>query len=143
VSPRRMHLLLVEDNEGDALLVQAALASCRAQPHLHVSSDGPEALAYLRGDGREGPRPQLVLLDLNLPGMSGSEVLDEMKGDAGLRAIPVVVFSGSRAWADVNGAYERHANSFITKPETFAGYDDVLRCVEEYWFATALLPEDV
>ncbi|MDQ3756755.1 MAG: response regulator [Actinomycetota bacterium] len=138
-----MHLLLVEDNAGDALLVEAALEGCEATTELHVSSDGDEALAYLRDDSEEAERtrPQLVLLDLNLPGMSGTEVLDQMKTDPALRAIPVVIFTGSRAADDVTGAYDRHANSFITKPASFAGYGVVLRRIEEFWFSTAVLPE--
>jgi chemotaxis family two-component system response regulator Rcp1 len=138
-----MRLLLVEDNAGDALLVEEALASCRTPTVLRVVVDGDEALAHLREEegATEPAKPQLVLLDLNLPGMSGVEVLEAMKGDPRLRSIPVVIFTGSRASADVAGAYDRHANSFITKPESFSGYGEVLHCIEQYWFATALLPE--
>ena len=143
MSLRVMHVLLVEDNEGDVLLFETALAACTMETELHIAVDGDEALAYLRTGSAEQrrSRPQLVLLDLNLPGMSGSDVLVAVKSDPDLRATPVVVFTGSRAAEDVAGAYDRHANSFISKPRSFSGYGDVIRAIEEYWFATALLPE--
>jgi chemotaxis family two-component system response regulator Rcp1 len=140
MSKRAVHVLLVEDNEGDVLLFEEALSGCRAATTLDIAPNGPVALQQLRA-GRDGTLPDLVLLDLNLPGMSGGEVLGEMKADPELRATPVVIFTGSRAREDVTEAYDRHANSFITKPASFAGYQQVIRCIEEYWFATAVLPE--
>lgn len=138
-----MNVLLVEDNAGDVLLFEEALASCRVSTDLVVAGDGPAALGRLRSEYSrdDGVLPDLVLLDLNLPGMSGGEVLAELKADPELRATPVVIFTGSRANEDIADAYDHYANSFITKPASFAGYEQVVRCIEEYWFGTTQLPE--
>lgn len=138
-----MQVLLVEDNEGDVLLFREALGGCRVQTALDVAIDGADALRRLRTEPGpfEQAHPDLVLLDLNLPGISGGEVLAQLKADPLLRATPVVIFTGSRAREDVVDAYDHHANSYITKPGSFAGYEQVVRCIEDYWFATAQLPD--
>jgi chemotaxis family two-component system response regulator Rcp1 len=137
-----MHVLLVEDNPGDVLLTQEALATAEVATLLTVVGDGDAAIAYLdEAEGYEGRvRPDLVLLDLNLPGTMGREVLSHVKADSRLRGLPVVVLTSSRARADVADAYDRHANTYVAKPMAFEDYDRVIRCIEEYWFRAAELP---
>jgi CheY-like chemotaxis protein len=132
----------VEDNPGDVRLTREALLEREAQPALHVAPDAEEGLAFLRRQGRhaEAPRPDLVLLDLDLPRRPGREVLSEIKQDPSLREIPVVVFTSSSAAADVRDCYERHANCYVKKPLDFEGYARALRSIEEFWFRVARLP---
>lgn len=135
-------LLLVEDNPGDARLVQEAFSDERLAESLHVVSEGEDALdfVYQRGEYPDAPRPDLVLLDWNLPGMSGGEVLMELKDDSELGQIPVIVLTGSQAEKDVVEAYEYHANACITKSGTADEYIDTLRSFERFWVSTARLP---
>lgn len=134
-----VRILLVEDNPGDVLLTQTAFAEGELQPDIHVAPDGQAALAFLRDPSC--PLPDLVLLDLNLSGRSGLEVLREIKNDPGLSALPVVILSTSGRAADVLASYERHANSYVVKPVPLEAFERAMRSVEEFWFQTARLPE--
>ena len=138
----RIHVLLVEDNPGDVRLTTEALREGKIPHHLHVVSDGVEAMAFLRREGpyADAPRPDLILLDLNLPKKDGREVLGEIKADENLKRIPVVVLTTSQAEEDVLRTYELHANCYITKPVDLQQFIAVIRAIEEYWLAAARLP---
>ena len=138
-----IEILLVEDNPGDARLTREALRDGTVRNNLHVAVDGVEAMAFLRREGRfsDAPRPDLVLLDLNLPRKSGSEVLADVKSDPDLARIPVVVLTTSRADEDVANAYAFHANCYITKPVDFEQFIRVVRSIEEFWFTIVRLPK--
>jgi chemotaxis family two-component system response regulator Rcp1 len=137
-----IEILLVEDNPGDVRLTREALREGKVRNHLHVVPDGVEAMAFLRKDGKwsEAPRPDLVLLDLNLPKKSGREVLSEIKTAPGLMRIPVVVLTTSKAEEDVLRAYEYHANCYITKPVDLEQFLTVIRSIEDFWFTIVRLP---
>ena len=138
----RLRVLLVEDNPADVRLTQEALNETKLPYRMHVAIDGVEALHFLRREGAytDAPRPQLILLDWNLPKMDGREVLGEIKQDAALREIPVVVLTTSRAEIDIARAYDLHANCFITKPVNVFQFFDVISAVEQFWLKTATLP---
>lgn len=130
-------VLLVEDDAADAGLVRMAIERGSHSCRLHHVKDGTEALGFLRGIGAsftEAPRPDLVLLDLNLPGRSGHEVLETIKGDSRLCTIPVVVLSTSSAGRDVTRAYQAGANSFVSKPMEVEEFMATIHCIEHYWF---------
>lgn len=135
-------ILLVEDNPGDVILLQKAFERCRILNRVHLARDGEEALRFLRHEApfENAPRPDLVLLDLNLPKLDGREVLKEIKSDPDLLVIPVVVLTSSDAESDVLRSYQLHANSFLTKPPTIAGLQDMLLKLYNYWFAIVRLP---
>jgi two-component system, chemotaxis family, response regulator Rcp1 len=138
--PRIFDVLLVEDNPGDVRLVKEVLTETDEPVELHVATDGESAMAWLSDAGTSGRPPDLLLLDLNLPRKGGLEVLDELKADPDLRRIPVVVLTSSAADHDVTGAYDRHANCFVTKP---LGLDDFVAAVRDiagFWLRTAELP---
>jgi two-component system response regulator len=134
---RPAEILLVEDNPGDVELTQIALEQSKLHVNLHVVADGEQALVRLRGGG---PRPDLILLDLNLPGKSGPEVLAEIKADPQLRVIPVVILTSSRAEEDVLRSYRLHANCYVPKPVDFAGFAQVVQSIEGFWFSVVVLP---
>jgi len=136
-------ILLVEDNPGDARLMKEALAEAKIRNRLQVVADGVGALAYLR---RQEPfagavRPDLILLDLNLPGKDGREVLAEIKGDKDLRRIPVVILTTSRGEADIARAYDLHANAYVTKPLDIEQFITVVQSIEDFWLTTVKLPK--
>jgi chemotaxis family two-component system response regulator Rcp1 len=137
-----VEILLVEDNEGDIRLTREALKEGRIRNRLHVVSDGEQALAFLRNEGeyREVPRPDLILLDLNLPRLDGREVLATIKNDSSLKQIPVVVLTSSRTEQDLLRAYDLHANCFITKPVEFEQFIEVVRSIEDFWLTIVVLP---
>ncbi|MFB6270823.1 MAG: response regulator [Halobacterium sp.] len=137
-------ILLVEDNPGDVRLTREAFAEASINNDLHVVTDGEAALDFLaqRGDYDDVPRPDLVLLDLNLPKVDGLEVLEHVKGTEGLRRIPVVVLTSSEAQEDVVESYERHTNAYLTKPVDPAEFVDVVRSFEEFWLTLVHLPPD-
>ncbi len=140
---QRFDILLVEDDLGDAGLVKIALRRGTYPVTLHHVKNGGEALAFLRrigGDFAAAPRPALILLDLNLPGRSGHEILEELKGDRGLRGIPVVVLSTSEAERDVAKAYQLGANSFVSKPMDVEDFTRAIHAVQDYWFRVVSLP---
>jgi len=135
-------ILLVEDDPGDVLLVREALAEHKIANRLSVVGDGVMAMEYLRGEGNyaSSERPELVILDLNLPRKSGSEVLAELKGDPELAAIPVVVLTTSQTEADVLRAYQQHANAFITKPLDFERFKQIVQQIDEFFIGLVRLP---
>lgn len=139
-----IEILLVEDNPADVRLTREALRTAKLLNALHVVGDGEAALAFLR---RRPPyqamrRPGLVLLDLNLPGIDGRHVLDEIKNDPALRTIPVIVLTTSAARDDVVGSYARHANCYITKPVDFSEFVNAIQRIEEFWLSLVTLPAE-
>ena len=139
---RSIEILLVEDNPGDARLTIEAMREAKMRNSIHVVEDGVEAMEYLRREGRyrAAPRPDLVLLDLNLPRKDGREVLAEMKADTDLKRIPVVVLTTSQAEEDVLRAYDLHANCYVTKPVDFGQFMRVVRQIDEFWVKVVTLP---
>lgn len=137
-----VEILLIEDNEGDVRLTREALKEGRIRNRLHVVPDGEQALTFLRREGAyaEAPRPDLILLDLNLPRLDGREVLAEIKADPIFKQIPVVVLTSSRAEKDLLSAYDSHANCYITKPVGFEDFMEVVRNIESFWLTIVVLP---
>lgn len=135
-------ILLVEDNPGDARLAQEALKDSKVRNNMFVVGDGVEALEFLRRQGKytNAPRPDLILLDLNLPRKSGREVLAEVKSDNGLKRIPVVILTVSRDEQDILKAYDLHANCYITKPLDFEQFITITKTIEEFWLTIVKLP---
>jgi chemotaxis family two-component system response regulator Rcp1 len=132
-----IEILLVEDNPADVRLTQEALREGKVKNHLRVARDGEEALTYLR---TATTRPDLILLDLNLPRRDGREVLREIKNDDKLKTIPVVVLTTSAAEADILKTYELHANCYITKPVDLDQFITVVKSIDEFWLAIVRLP---
>lgn len=139
-----IEILLVEDNEGDVRLTREVLKDGRIRNTLNVVGDGVQALAYLRREGEyaDTKAQDLILLDLNLPKMDGREVLANIKADADLRRIPVVVLTTSSSEADVLSAYDLHANCYITKPVDLDQFVKVVRSIEDFWLAIVKLPHE-
>jgi CheY-like chemotaxis protein len=139
---RPIEILLVEDNPGDVRLTIEALKEAKVRNHLNVAKDGVEALAFLRREGSyaESVRPDLILLDLNLPRKDGREVLAEIKADPSLRSIPVVILTTSQAEQDIVRSYELHANCYITKPVDLDQFITVVRSIEDFWLTIVTLP---
>ena len=137
-----MELLLVEDNPGDVRLTQEAFQECHVPVNFTVAYDGIEALDVLnrRGLYSHAPRHDLILLDLNLPGKNGREVLLEIKADDDLRRIPVIIMTTSTAHQDVQRAYNLNANCYITKPVEFEQFVRVIKSIGDFWLTTATLP---
>jgi two-component system, chemotaxis family, response regulator Rcp1 len=135
-------ILLVEDNEGDARLTREAMRDSKINNVLHHVGDGVEAMAFLHREGvhADAPRPDLILLDLNLPRKDGREVLAEIKTDPDLRRIPVVVLTVSSDEADVLKAYNLHANCYITKPLDLGQFMKIVRSIEDFWLTIVKLP---
>jgi CheY-like chemotaxis protein len=135
-------VLLVEDNPGDARLTIEAMREAKLSNRVHVVEDGVQAMAFLRREGKysAAPRPDLILLDLNLPLKDGREVLAEVKIDPGLKRIPVVVLTTSRADEDVRHAYDLHANCYVTKPADLDQYMLVIKQIDVFWIKVAVLP---
>ncbi len=141
--PRVLDLLLVEDSRTDVELAEEALDAAGVETELHVASDGEAALAFLRREPphQAAPRPDLVLLDLNMPRKDGREVLREMKQDERLRSIPVLVLTTSAAQEDIAEAYASGANAYIRKPVHFDDFIATMRAVEAFWMSVATLPD--
>jgi CheY-like chemotaxis protein len=139
---RPIEILLVEDSPADVDLTREALEDAKVSNNLNVVVDGEQALAYLRREGlyAEQPRPDLVLLDLNLPRKDGREVLAEIKDDPELRRIPVVILTTSEAEQDILKSYELHANCYVTKPVDLDRFITVVRSIEDFWLAIVKLP---
>jgi CheY-like chemotaxis protein len=135
-------ILLVEDNPGDADLAREALTTSKLHNSLHVVGDGIEAMAFLRRTGKHAgaPRPDLVLLDLNLPRKDGREVLAEIKADEDLKRIPVVILTISKDEEDILKSYNLHANCFITKPIDLTQFLKVVQSIEDFWLTIVRLP---
>jgi two-component system, chemotaxis family, response regulator Rcp1 len=139
---RPIEILIIEDNPADIRLTREGLKEAKVVNRLHAVMDGKEALDFLhrRGAHRDAPRPDVIFLDLNLPGIDGHAVLSQVKDDPALRTIPIVVLTSSDAESDVVRSYEEHANCFITKPIDFAGFLRVVQAVENFWFTVVRLP---
>jgi len=137
-----IEILLVEDNPGDVRLTQEALRDSKLHNRLSVVEDGVEALAFLKREGHynDSPRPDIILLDLNLPRKSGREVLEEIKQDEVLKRIPVVVLTTSEDERDVMASYNLHANCYITKPVDLSQFITIVRNIKEFWFTIVRLP---
>lgn len=139
---RPVEVLLVEDNPGDVRLTQEAFKEGRVLVNLHVAADGVQAMEMLNRQGphKDLPRPDLILLDLNLPRKNGREVLLEIKADAELRRIPVIVMTTSKADQDIHRAYNLNANCYVTKPVDLDEFLHVVRSIEDFWLTIVTLP---
>jgi chemotaxis family two-component system response regulator Rcp1 len=141
---KTIEVLLVEDSEGDVRLTREAFKDAKVLVNLHVVSDGVQAMAFLRFE--EGyanvPRPDLILLDLNLPKKDGREVLKEIKESEALASIPVVILTTSASEADILKSYRLHANCYITKPVGLSGFLDVIQSIDSFWLTVVKLPRD-
>jgi CheY-like chemotaxis protein len=142
-SGRPIEILLVEDNPGDVRLTIEGLNEGKVRNNLHVAKDGVEALAFLRREAQyqDAVRPDLILLDLNLPRMDGRQVLSQIKADPDLKTIPVVVLTTSRAEQDVLHSYQLQANCYITKPVDLEQFITVVRSIEDFWLTIVTLPQ--
>ena len=139
---RQIEILLVEDNPGDARLTQEAMRAAKMTNVLHIVEDGEQAMEFLRRRSRfkDAPRPDLILLDLNLPKKDGRAVLAEVKADPDLRRIPVVVLTTSRSEEDVMQAYDMHANAYVTKPVNLEQFMRIVALIDEFWLKVVTLP---
>jgi chemotaxis family two-component system response regulator Rcp1 len=140
--PQPIHVLLVEDSPGDIRLTQEALKDAKMHINLHVARDGQQAMSFLmrQGEYANGPRPDLILLDLNLPKKDGREVLKEIKEDPTLKIIPVVILTTSASEADILRSYSLHANCYITKPVSLDGFLTVVKSIDNFWMSVVKLP---
>ena len=136
-------VLLVEDSPGDVRLTQEAFRDANKSVHLHVASDGAEAVAFLRHEGAyvHAPRPDLILLDLNLPKMDGREVLAHIKKDDSLKTIPTVILTTSEAEADIVRSYQLQANCYLSKPTQWDAFDTLVRSINDFWLTKVKLPQ--
>lgn len=143
--PLQIEILLVEDSEPDVLLTQEAFADARVPNRVHVVSDGVEALRFLRREGEHGevPRPDVILLDINMPRKNGLEVLSEIKADPDLATIPVVMLTTSQSDDDVRGSYARHASGYVVKPVGFENFLNAIRAFEDFWMTYVRFPPRV
>ncbi len=137
-----IEILVVEDNAGEARLIEEVFKECEVRVHLSVARNGEEAMAYLRREGgcAGTPRPDLVLLDLNLPKKDGREVLAEVKADPILRRIPVIVLSTSHADRDINNCYDLHANCYLTKPSELDQFIAMVQSIKSFWLQIVQSP---
>ena len=138
----RIDVLLVEDNPGDVRLTREAFREANASIRLHVASDGVEAMAFVRQEGShaDAPRPDLILLDLNLPKMDGREVLAQIKRDDRLKTIPTIILTTSGAQADILRSYQLHANAYVSKPLQLDAFQSLVSSINEFWLTKARLP---
>jgi two-component system, chemotaxis family, response regulator Rcp1 len=138
-------VLLVEDSPGDVRLTKEAFREADESIHLNVASDGVEAMAFLRQEGAHAnaPRPDLILLDLNLPKMDGREVLAQIKKDNNLRTIPTVILTTSDAEADIAKSYQLQANCYLSKPVQFDAFQSLVTSISDFWLTKAKLPQQV
>jgi two-component system, chemotaxis family, response regulator Rcp1 len=139
-----IEVLLVEDSPGDVRLTREAFKDAKVLINLNVASDGVEAMAFLNREGKyaNAPRPDLILLDLNLPKKDGREVLAELKESPALKSIPVVILTTSASEADIHGSYQHHANCYITKPVDLDGFLKVVRSIDSFWLTVVKLPRE-
>jgi two-component system, chemotaxis family, response regulator Rcp1 len=139
-----LEILLVEDNPGDVRLTREAFKDAKVLVNLHVASDGARAMAFLNREGEhaDAPRPDLILLDLNLPRKDGREVLEEIKESSTLKMIPVVILTTSSSQADILRSYQLHANCYITKPVGMAGFLKVVKSIDSFWLTVVKLPRE-
>ena len=139
-----IEVLLVEDSAGDVRLTREAFKDAKVHINLHVASDGIDAMAFLRREGEHAnvPRPDLILLDLNLPKKDGREVLEEIKETPALKSIPVVILTTSASEADILRSYRLHANCYITKPVDLNGFLKVVKSIDSFWLSVVKLPHE-
>jgi chemotaxis family two-component system response regulator Rcp1 len=144
-NPRPIHILMVEDDPADVRLTREALKNKKVLTTMDTVEDGLEAMAYLqkKGDYADKPRPDVILLDLNMPRMDGREVLSELQKDPGLRRIPVIVLTTSEGEEDILSAYEMNANCYITKPVDWKQFIRVVELIEDFWLTVVKLPKDL
>ena len=137
-----VEILLIEDNPGDARLTQEALNEGKVKNNLHIAYDGVEATDFLfkRNEYQNAPRPDLIILDLNLPKKNGQEVLAEIKADDSLKSIPVIILTISKAEEDIVRSYNLHANCFLIKPIDLNQFFEVVRSIEDFWLSLVKLP---
>lgn len=143
-SDRTVEVLLVEDSPGDVRLTREAFRDAYISVRLHVATDGLEAMAFLRREGEENaqaPRPDIILLDLNLPKMDGREVLAQIKEDPRLKTIPTVILTTSDAEADILKSYELKANAYLSKPVELDAFDGLVKSIGDFWVTQAKLPQ--
>jgi CheY-like chemotaxis protein len=142
--PHAIEILLVEDNPGDVRLVREVFKEGKVRNNLSWAEDGVEAMAFLHREGKYAgaPRPDLILLDLNLPQKDGRQVLTEVKSDPSLNMIPVVILTSSKAEEDICRSYSLHANCFITKPVDFEQFMNVVQQIEDFWLSVVRLPHE-
>jgi two-component system, chemotaxis family, response regulator Rcp1 len=140
-----IEVLLVEDSPGDVRLTREAFRDANGDLHLHVATDGVEAMAFLRREGAHAaaPRPDLILLDLNLPRMDGREVLAHIKEDDNLKTIPTVILTTSEAEADILRSYQLQANCYLTKPVQLDAFEMVIKSINDFWLTKVKLPQEV
>ncbi len=138
-----IEVLLVEDSPGDVRLTQEAFREANRSIHLHVASDGVEAMAFLKREGANAnaPRPDLILLDLNLPRMDGREVLAEIKSDPNLKTIPTIILTTSESEADIVKSYQLQANCYLSKPVQLTAFENLVKSINDFWLTTARLPQ--
>lgn len=138
-----IQVLLVEDSPGDVRLTQEAFRDANAAIHLHVVNDGVEAMAFLRHEGSHvnAPRPDLILLDLNLPKMDGREVLAHIKEDDGLKTIPTVILTTSESEVDIAKSYQLQANCYLTKPVQLDAFESLVKSINDFWLTKVKLPQ--
>ena len=136
-------ILLVEDNPGDVRLTKEALKEGKVYNNLHWAKDGVEAMEFLRREGKhaKAPRPDIILLDLNLPKKDGREVLKHIRGNENLKSIPTVILTTSDAALDINQSYKLQANSYLSKPVQLDKFESVVRSINDFWFEKAKLPK--
>jgi len=141
---RPVEILLAEDNPGDVKLTEKALERGKVLNNLHVVENGVEAMKYLKQEGEyaDSPRPDLLLLDLNMPQKDGKEVLRDVKSDPDLRRIPVVVLTSSEAEEDIVESYDLHANAYLKKPVEFDGFIDIVSRIEDFWLTVVKRPRE-
>ncbi|MFO7773567.1 MAG: response regulator [Dehalococcoidia bacterium] len=142
IAERPVEILVVDDNPGDLRLTAEALKEGKVQNRLHLARDGVEAIAFLRRKGNyiDAPRPDLILLDLNMPRMNGRELLAEIKDDSELKHIPVVILTGSREMDDIVKTYDLRANCYVTKPIDLEQYITMVKSITDFWLTTLQLP---
>ena len=140
---KSVDILLIEDNPGDIFLTKKAFKSCKLSNRLFVAEDGEKAISFLKKEGeyKDAVTPDIILLDLNLPGKDGREILAEIKEDEDLKSIPVIILTSSDAEKDILTTYKLHANSYIVKPVDFTKFLEIVSSIENFWFTIVKLPK--
>jgi CheY-like chemotaxis protein len=138
-----LEVLLVEDSPGDVRLTQEAFRAANSTVRLHVANDGVEAMAFLRREGvyKDAPRPDITLLDLNMPRMDGREVLAQIKKDEKLKTIPIAILTTSESESDIAKSYQLHANCYLCKPVQLSAFESLVKSINDFWLTKARLPQ--
>ena len=140
-----LEVLLVEDSPGDVRLTQEAFRAANSTVRLHVANDGVEAMAFLRREGvyKDAPRPDITLLDLNMPRMDGREVLAQIKKDDNLKTIPIAILTTSESEADIARSYQLHANCYLCKPVQLSAFENLVKSINDFWLTKVSLPQQM